>query len=93
MSEYEKQWENFYLSELPLITQENKVKAAIISINHLKRLLKRIEELEREVMFYHEIFLKNLDQSSPKQKESKTQKFISWEEENFKNLGSSELDF
>jgi len=44
-------------------------------------------------MFYHEIFLKNLDQSSPKQKESKTQKFISWEEENFKNLGSSELDF
>ena len=89
MSEYEKQWENFYLSELPLITQENKVKAAIISINHLKRLLKRIEELEREVMFYHEIFLKNLDQSSPKQKKSKTQKFISWEEENFKNLGDN----
>lgn len=86
MSEKWREWENLYLPELPLITQENKVKAAIISVDHLKRLLTRIEELEREVMFYHEIFLENLVSPSIEQKKSKAQKFVSWEEENFKNL-------
>lgn len=88
MSEGEREWDNFYLPELPLITQENKVKAAIINIDHLKRLLAKIEQLEREVMFYHEIFLENLGRPSLKQRKSKTQKFISWEEKGFTNLGS-----
>jgi len=93
MTEERREWENFYLPELPLITQENKVKAAIISIDHLKRLLAKIEELKREVMFYHEIFLENLERPPLKQEKLKAQKFISWEEENFKNLNSSKSGF
>ena len=87
MSEQKREWEDFYLPELPLIIQENKVKSAIISIDHLKKLLTRIEELEREAMFCREIFMENLNCPFVKEKKSKREEFVSWEELGFTNLG------
>jgi len=87
MSEQNKEGEDFYLPELPLVIQENKVKSAIISIDHLKKLLTRIGQLEREVMFYREIFMENLNCPFVKEKKSRKEEFVSWEEMGFTNLG------
>jgi len=82
-----KEWENFYLQELPLIIQEDKTKAVIIGIEQLKSLLSRIQELENKISYHEEKFLENLYYYPGLKGKKKKQRFISWKEENFQNLG------
>lgn len=70
-------WEFFSVRELPVIMQEGKPKGLLISINQLRALLKKIEELEIQVMYLTKEFLdspENLGLDEDKGKK----RFIPW---------------
>ncbi len=77
MSEDFRSWEFFSVRELPVIMQEGKPKGLLISINQLRALLKKIEELEIQVMYLTKEFLdspENLGLDEDKGKK----RFIPW---------------
>jgi len=70
-------WEFFSVRELPVIMQEGKPKGLLISINQVRALLKKIEELEIQVMYLTKEFLdspENLGLDEDKGKK----RFIPW---------------
>ena len=82
----EEEWGFFSIEELPLITQNNKLKAAIIGINQLKALLEKIQKLENELAYYRQKELNKVTFPQVVKTNSGVRKFISWKEEGFNPL-------
>jgi len=70
-------WEFFSVRELPVIMQEGKPKGLLISINQLRALLEKIEELEIQVMYLTKEFLNSLENLGPAEGKEK-KRFIPW---------------
>ena len=85
---YEEGKEGEFLSieELPLVAQNNKLKAAIISIDQLKFLLAKIQKLEDKLTYYRQKALDRVNFSQAVREKSEAKKFISWKEEGFNSL-------
>lgn len=86
MDGHDKNWEFFSIEELPLITQNNRLKAAIIGIDQLKALLAKIQKLENELAYYRQKSLEKIDHFKVDKANLGVKKFISWKEEGFNPL-------